>query len=210
MITVFLADDHALIREGMRRIVSHEEDIKVIGESGTAKEAIHFVRDQGCDVLVLDINLPDKDGLDALKDIKIFKPDQAVLILSMHPEERYATRAFRSGAAGYVAKDTAADEIVSAIRKVASGGKYVSPSLAEKLATELDDLVKKTPVEQLSDREFQVMQLMAKGKSQAEIADELALSPTTVNTYRRRILDKLNLKTNAELIHFAITNKLLE
>jgi DNA-binding NarL/FixJ family response regulator len=210
MIRVFIADDHALIREGFKKILSHENDISILGEAGNAAETIRFIEKNKCDVLILDINLPDKSGLDIIKEIKNLKPSVNILILSMHPEDRFAIRALKAGASGYLSKETAADELVKAIRKVQGKGKYISGSLAEKLAFDLQSKSDKPVHELLSDREFQVMRLIASGKTMSEIADHLSLAVTTISTYRARILDKLNLSSNAELIYYAISNNLLD
>ena len=210
MIKVFITDDHLLIREGFKKLLKDEIDIEVAGEAGNAKDAMDFLLKNNVDVLILDINLPDKSGLDLLKELKEFKPDLRVLILSMHPEDRFAMRVLRAGAYGYVTKESAGEELVKAIRKVHSGGKYVSATLAEKLVFEIQSGSDKPVHEILSDREFQVFQMIASGKTLAEIADSLSLAVTTVSTYRARILEKLNLHSNAELIHYAITNNLLD
>jgi len=210
MIKVFITDDHLLIREGFKKLLKDEMDIEVAGEAGNAKDTMDFVLKNNIDVLILDINLPDKSGLDLLKELKEFKPDLRVLILSMHPEDRFAMRVLRAGAYGYVTKESAGEELVKAIRKVYNGGKYVSATLAEKLVLEIQSGSDRPVHEVLSDREFQVFQMIASGKTLAEIADSLSLAVTTVSTYRARILEKLNLHSNAELIHYAITNKLLD
>ncbi len=210
MIKVFITDDHSLIREGLKKLLKDEMDIEVAGEAGNAKDTMEFVLKNNLDVLVLDINLPDKSGLDLLKELKEFKPELRVLILSMHPEDRFAMRVLRAGAYGYVTKESAGEELVKAIRKVYNGGKYVSAALAEKLVFEIQSGNDKPLHELLSDREFQVFQMIAAGKTLAEIADGLSLAVTTISTYRARILEKLNLHSNAELIHYAITNKLLD
>jgi two-component system, NarL family, invasion response regulator UvrY len=210
MIKVFITDDHSLIREGLKKLLKDEMDIEVAGEAGNAKDTMEFVLKNNLDVLVLDINLPDKNGLDLLKELKEFKPDLRVLMLSMHPEDRFAMRVLRAGAYGYVTKESAGEELVKAIRKVYDGGKYVSAALAEKLVFEIQSGNDKPLHELLSDREFQVFQMIAAGKTLAEIADGLSLAVTTISTYRARILEKLNLHSNAELIHYAITNKLLD
>ncbi|OGU28631.1 MAG: DNA-binding response regulator [Ignavibacteria bacterium GWA2_35_9] len=210
MIKVFIADDHSLIREGFKKLLKDEMDIEVVGEAGNAKDTMEFVLKNNVDVLSLDINLPDKSGLDLLKELREFKPGLRVLILSMHPEDRFAMRVLKAGAFGYVTKESAGEELVKAIRKVHNGGKYVSATLAEKLVFEIQSGSDKPVHEILSDREFQVFQMIASGKTLAEIADSLSLAVTTVSTYRARILEKLNLHSNAELIHYAITNKLLD
>ncbi|HSP89020.1 MAG TPA: response regulator transcription factor [Ignavibacteriaceae bacterium] len=210
LIKVFITDDHSLIREGLKKILKEEKDISIIGEAANAKDSMSFVLNNELDILILDLNLPDKSGLDLLKELKSFKPELKILILSMHPEERFAMRVLRAGASGYITKESAGEELVKAIRKVCNGGKYVSESLAEILAFEIQGGSEKPIHEVLSDREFQVLQMIAVGKTLAEISDILSLAVTTVSTYRARILDKLNLHSNADLIHYAITNKLLD
>jgi DNA-binding NarL/FixJ family response regulator len=210
MIRIFITDDHSLIREGFKKILNDEKDVSIVGEAGNAKDCMSFVLDNNVDILILDLNLPDKSGLDLLKELKSLRPQLKILILSMHPEDRFAMRVLRAGASGYVTKESAGDELVKAIRKVYNGGKYVSEHLAEILAFELQGGGDKPIHELLSDREFQVLQMIASGKTLAEISEILSLAVTTVSTYRARILEKLNLHTNAELIHYVITNDLLE
>jgi two-component system invasion response regulator UvrY len=210
MIKVFIADDHSLIREGFKKILKDEIDIEIVGEAANAQDTMNFVMKNSVDILILDINLPDKSGLDLLKELREFKPDLRILILSMHPEDRFAMRVLRAGAYGYITKESAGEKLVMAIRKVYNGRKYVSEALAEKLAFELQSGSDKPLHELLSDREYQVFQMIASGKTLAEIAGSLSLAVTTVSTYRSRILEKLNLHSNAELIRYAITNKLLD
>ena len=206
---IFIADDHLLIREGLKKLLLYETDLNIVGEADNPDDTISFITQNDVDILILDINLPGKSGLDTLKQLKMFKPDLHVLILSMYPEEQYAERSLKAGAAGYLTKESATDELINAIRKVAKGGKYISNKLAEKLIFR-KNYANELPYESLSDREFQVLKLMAKGKQQVEIANELNLSTSTINTYRSRILEKLGLKTNAELIHYALDNKLVD
>ncbi len=210
MVEVFITDDHSLIREGLKKILNDEKDIHIKGEAGNAKSTLDFVLKNELDILILDLNLPDKSGLDLLKELKALKPELKILILSMHPEDRFAMRVLRAGASGYITKESAGEELVKAIRKVEHGGKYVSESLAEILAFEIQGGTDKPIHELLSDREFQVMQLIASGKTLAEIANLLSLAVTTVSTYRARILEKLNLHSNAEMIYYVLTNKLVE
>jgi DNA-binding NarL/FixJ family response regulator len=210
MIRIFITDDHSLIREGLKKIINDEKDISIIGEAGNAKDTMSFVLSKNIDILILDLNLPDKNGLDLLKELKSLKPELKILILSMHPEDRFAMRVLRAGAAGYITKESVGEELVRAIRKVYNGGKYVSESLAEMLAFEIQGGGDKPIHEVLSDREFQVLQMIASGKTLAEISEALSLAVTTISTYRARVLEKLNLHSNAELIHYAITNKLLD
>jgi DNA-binding NarL/FixJ family response regulator len=210
MIRIFITDDHSLIREGLKKIINDEKDISIIGEAGNAKDTMSFVLSKNIDILILDLNLPDKNGLDLLKELKSLKPELKILILSMHPEDRFAMRVLRAGASGYITKESVGEELVRAIRKVYNGGKYVSESLAEMLAIEIQGGGDKPIHEILSDREFQVLQMIASGKTLAEISEALSLAVTTISTYRARVLEKLNLHSNAELIHYAITNKLLD
>ncbi len=206
---IFVADDHLLIREGLKKLLLYETDLKIVGEADNPGDTFSFITQNDVDVLILDINLPGKSGLDVLKELKVFKPDLHVLILSMYPEDQFAERSIKAGASGYLTKETATEELITAIRKVAKGGKYISPRLAEKLASKKETRYEHLH-ESLSDREFQVLKLMASGKSQISIAAELKLSTSTVNTYRSRILNKLDLRTNAELIHYAMENKLID
>ncbi len=209
MVNVFIADDHALIREGLKKTLKAEPDMVVAGEASNAVELFQALRQNPVDIVLLDISMPGESGLDALKEIKQEYPHLPVLILSVHPEHRFAVRALKAGAAGYVTKDTAVEELVQAIRKTFAGGKYVSVSLAEKLVEELET-GDKLPHEILSDREFQVMRMLAAGKTRNEIADELSISLSTVNTYRNRILEKMRVQTNADLTRYAIEHGLIE
>lgn len=206
---IFIADDHLLIREGLKKLLLHETDLNIVGEADNPDDTLKYVSENEVDVLILDINLPDKSGLDILKQLKIFKPDLHVLILSMYPEEQFAERTLKAGASGYLTKESAPEELINAIRRVARGGKYISHQLAEKLIFKKDS-DHELPHQSLSDREFQVLKLMARGRSQVDISAELNLSTSTINTYRSRILEKLGLKTNAELIHYALQNKLID
>ena len=210
MIKVLIADDHPIVRQGLRQILSGTDDMVVAGEAVNGQEALEQVRAGGWDVLVLDITLPDRSGFDILKEVKREQPHLPVLVLSIHAEEQFAVRLLKAGASGYLTKENAPDELVKAIRKVMDGGKYISPGLAETLAFGLDAVSDQPRHETLSDREFQVMQLMASGKTPMEIAEVLSLSAKTVSTYRTRLLEKLNLKTNAELIRYAIEHGLIE
>jgi len=209
MISVFIADDHAIVRQGLKQIVSDTADIRLAGEADTSQETLRLVRGGSCDVLVLDLNMPGISGLDILHVLKQERPDLPVLVLSIHAEDQYAIRCLKAGAAGYLTKESAPEELVKAIRQVVAGGKYVSRGLAESLALGLNDTEDRPPHETLSDREFQVLGLMGAGKSPTEIADELSLSVKTVSTYRARLLKKLALKNNAEIIQYAIQNRLV-
>lgn len=211
MITILIADDHSLIREGFKKILSREDDLSVVGEAGNAADIMEFLRKNLCDIIVLDISMPGKTGLDILSDIRIQFPNVKVLILSMHSEERYALRALKGGALGYLSKDSAPGELITAIRKIHDGRMYVSEAVAEQLAYNIGgNKREKLPHEDLSDREFQVMQMLAGGRSISDISERLSISNSTVSTYRQRILEKLNLKNTSELIHYAINNKLID
>ena len=211
MIKVLIADDHSVVRRGLKQILSEESDMKVADEARNSQEVIEKVSKEEFNVIVLDITMPGKSGLEILNDIKKLQPNTPILILSMHPEEQFAIRALRSGASGYLTKDGAPEELVIAIRKIHGGGKYVSESLAEVLAFDLEERGKGRviPHENLSDREFQVLCLIAAGKSVKEIAKELILSVKTISTYRARILEKMKMKSNSELTYYAIQNKLI-
>ena len=210
MIKVLIADDHPIVRQGLRQILSDISDMEVAGEAVNAQETLDQVRAGGWDVLVLDITMPDRSGFDILKELKHEQPDLPVLVLSIHAEEQFAVRVLKAGASGYLTKENAPGDLVKAIRKVVGGGKYISPDLAERLAFGLDTTSGRPRHEALSDREFQVMQMMASGKTLTEIAETLSLSAKTVSTYRTRLLEKMNLKTNAEIIRYAIENGLIE
>jgi two-component system invasion response regulator UvrY len=210
MINVLIADDHALIREGLKKILNGEPDMTVGGEASNVAELFKSLEQLAVNIILLDITMPGESGLDALKELKQKYPHLPVLILSFHPEHRFAVRALKAGAAGYLTKESAADEVVQAIRKVVGGGKYVSAALAEELATELDPGSGKLPHETLSDREFQVMRLIADGKKSSEIAEELAVSVNTINTYRMRIFEKMKMQSNVELSRYAVDHGLIE
>lgn len=210
MINILIADDHAIVRRGLKQIIAEQKDMQVGGEADNGVAAIELLRRQNWDIAVIDISMPGRGGLDIVKEIKSQHPKLPVLVLSMHPEDQYALRALRAGAAGYITKESAPEELVIAIRKILSGRKYVSESLAEKLATEIGGDSRKPPHELLSDRELQVLSMIASGKTVSQIAKELSLSVKTISTYRARILEKMHMKNNAELTHYAIANKLVE
>ncbi|MBK7267096.1 MAG: response regulator transcription factor [Ignavibacteriales bacterium] len=210
MIKIFLADDHILIREGLKRLINIEPDIRVIGESADPVEILKATKEGDYDILILDITLPQKSGLEILKEVKAMDPSAKVLILSMHPEERFAIRSLKAGAYGYLTKESAGDDIILAIKKIASGRRYLSESLAEKLAGGLELAKNKLPHEILSDREFEILRYIAQGKALTEIGEELNISVSTVGTYRSRILDKLKLSNNAELILYVLENHLID
>jgi DNA-binding NarL/FixJ family response regulator len=210
MIKILIVDDHSIIREGLKRILNDFLDMTVIDEASTGKEVLEKARKKEFDIVILDISLPDRSGLDILKQLKKINPQLSILILSIHPEERYAIRALKAGASGYLTKDKATDELIKAIQKIFSGGKYITSSLAEKLAQDLENDVEKLPHESLSDREYQVLCMIASGKTINEIAKELYLSEKTISTYRTRILEKMKMKSNAELIYYAIKHNLVD
>ena len=209
MIKILIADDHALIREGLKKIIKTAPEMAVAAEAENADQVIESLEKNELDIVLLDISLPGKNGLELLKEIKFNRPKLPVLVLTMHPESRYGIQALKAGASGYLTKDSPPDELIVAIRKVAQGRKHVSPLLAEKLVFHLKGDFEKTH-EMLSDREFQVFRLIGTGKSARDIAEELNLSMSTVNTYRTRILQKMNLKTDAEIIRYAIQHKLVD
>jgi len=211
MIKVVVVDDHAVVREGLKRIISESSGMAVTGEAGDGHEALKIIHNDPCDVVLLDISMPNKNGLDLLKELHAESPRLPVLVLSMHSEDQYAVRVLRAGAAGYLTKESAPAKLVHAIRKVVRGGKYVSASLAEKLVFNLDgESIEKPPHEILSDREYQVLCLIGSGKTVTEIANELMLSVKTISTYRVRILEKLKLKNNAELTRYALKERLVD
>ena len=210
MINVFIADDHTLIREGFKKILERESDIQVVGEAGCAFEVLDFLKQYGCHILVLDLSLPDKNGLDLLGDIGKLYPTVKTLILTMHAEEHYAIRALKAGAAGYLTKETAPDELIMAIRSIVAGHYYISQNIAEQLAHSIGGKIDQMPHERLSDREFQIMRLLAGGKTTSEISQELSISTSTVSTYRQRIMRKLNVHSIADVILYAVNNRLIE
>ena len=210
MIKIIIADDHAVVRQGVKQILAAEADMRLVGEARNFEETLEVTRRLAWDVLILDYSMPGGNGLQVLKKIKHAHPRRPVLILSMHPEDVIAVSALRAGAAGYVSKESASEELTVAIRKAVSGKKYVSASLAEKLAGELGEGPRGLAHESLSDREYRVMWLMASGNAITHIARELALSPNTVSTYRNRILKKLKLENNADLVRYAIKHGLVE
>jgi two-component system, NarL family, invasion response regulator UvrY len=207
---ILIIDDHEIVRDGLKNILNEQSEDSTFGEAGTAPEALALVTEQDWDVVVLDLSLGGRSGLEILKELKQIRPRLPVLILSMHSEEQYARRAFKAGAAGYITKDSPRAELVKAINRVAEGGRYVSHALAEELVIGLERGSDRPPHEILSDREFEVMRLIASGKTVGEIAVLLSLSDKTISTYRARILEKMRMKTSAELTHYAIQNKLVD
>jgi len=210
MTRILIVDDHAVVRDGVRRIFEEQQGETAFGEASTAQEAVELVRAENWDVVVLDISLGGRSGLELIKELKQIRPKLPVLILSMHSEEQYARRAFRAGAAGYITKDNSRAELVKAVNKVIAGGRYVSADLAERLVFDIERGSDRPPHESLSDREFEVMELIASGKTVGEIAEQLSLSDKTISTYRARILEKMGMKTNAEITHYAIKSKLVD
>jgi len=207
---ILIADDHTVFREGLKRIFAEAADIAEIGEASNAQQLLERVAEKRWDVVLLDISMPGKSGLEVLKEIKQMNPRLAVLVLSMHSERQFAVRVIRAGAAGYLTKGAAAKEVLHAIRKVYRDGKYISESVAEHLVMAVGQNTDRPLHESLSDREFEVLRMIGAGRTVSEIAEELSLSVKTVSTYRTHILEKMNLKNNAELMLYVITNRLLE
>ncbi len=209
-IHVLIADDHAILRAGLKQVLSETEDIHVVAEASTANDAIKLCRTHHADVMLLDITLPDRSGIEALQYIKKDNPQISVLMLSMHREDQYALRALKAGASGYLCKQSASDELVDAVRMVAKGKKYISEAVAELLANQVSGDSDKPLHETLSNREYETLLMIASGQSVSEIADKLSLSVKTVSMYRTRILEKMHFKHNAELTHYAIKNNLVD
>lgn len=209
MINVLIADDHTVVRQGLKQILSEDPQLTVVGEAVDGNEVLTALETLKVDALVLDITMPGRNGLDVLKEVKRKRPALPVLVLSMHPEDQFAIRILRAGAAGYITKESAPEELVGALRKVCSGGKYVSPQLAEKLAVFIEDKTTRPPHEKLSDREFEVLRMLALGKTVTEVAEELLLSVKTVSTYRSRVLEKMKMTSNADLTRYALQNELM-
>ena len=201
--TVLLVDDHAVVRRGLRAVLEEEMGDIAVQEAGTAREGLECLRRDDYDTLILDIGLPDRNGLDLLKSIHSEWPDLPVLILSMFDESQYGVRMIKAGAAGYVTKASAPEKFVTAVRKILAGGRYISANLAERLADNLSGHFDEEPFDVLSDREYQIFLMIASGKTVSEIANELCLSVKTISTHRAHVLEKTNMKTNAELTHYA-------
>ncbi|HEY9282754.1 MAG TPA: response regulator transcription factor [Pyrinomonadaceae bacterium] len=206
---VLIADDHPVVRRGLRQLLADEYRSLTVGEAQDAGEALKLAREQGWDIIILDISMPGRSGLEVLRELKRERPKVPVLILTSHPEEQYAVRVLRAGASGYMTKESAAEYLIEAVKKVLEGGRYVSPKLAELLASSVEIDREKPPHESLSDREYNVLCLIASGKTVGEVAEELSLSVKTVSTYRARILGKMGMRTNAELTHYALKNGLV-
>ncbi|MGH7164476.1 MAG: response regulator [Nitrospiraceae bacterium] len=207
---VLIADDHAIVREGLKQIILDTFGDGTIRQAGTGQAALEAVRAEAWDLVILDLNMPDKDGLEVLKDALALRPRLPVIVLSFHPEDQYAVRAFKAGARAYLSKETAPDQLVAAIKTVLAGRKYVSAALAERLVGDLTGETDRALHEALSDRELQVLRLLGSGKTVSEIADQICLSVKTVSTYRARLLEKLQLTTTAQLIRYALDHKLVE
>jgi DNA-binding NarL/FixJ family response regulator len=209
MLRVLIVDDHAITRDGLRRILSDYPEALEVGEAANGSQTLSLVRQQHWDLILLDISLPDKSGLDVLKLIKKDRPGLAVIVLSMYPMDQYALRVLKAGGSGYLSKDTASDQLLLAVQKAAGGGTFITPELAEHMAKELARRSTRPLHEELSDREFEVLRLIATGKTATEISEHLSLSVKTVSTYRARILQKMDMRHNAELTHYAIVNRLV-
>ncbi|MFQ6116263.1 MAG: response regulator [bacterium] len=209
MIRLLIADDHALFREGLKRIFAEYDDLVVAGEASNGMEVLSQVCENDYDVVLLDISMPGRSGIDIIKQLKALEPEIRVLVLSMYSEEQYAFRALKAGASGYLTKNGASRDLINAIRKVSTGGKFISAAVAEQIAFDLEKGADEPPHKGLSDREFQVLCMIASGKTVKEIADELSLSVKTISTYRTRILEKMHMKNNAEITCYAIRNGLV-
>lgn len=209
-IRILIADDHAIVRSGLRQILSDSPDLVVAGEAENGVDAMHKLRDGSFDLVLMDVSMPDRNGIDTLKLVRKEFPKLPVLVLSMHPEEQYAIRALKAGASGYLTKQSAPEQLVTAIRQVACGKKYVSPSLAMELANAITEDTERPPHEKLSDREYQTLVMIASGKTLTQIGEELNLSVKTVSVYRARLLEKMRMKNNAELTHYGLKHGLVD
>jgi DNA-binding NarL/FixJ family response regulator len=207
---ILLTDDHAVVRQGLKLILADHFKRVTFGEARNAPEALSRITKDTWDVVVLDVTMPGRNGLEVLKEMKRLRPRIPVLVLSMHPEDQFAVRMLKTGAAGYLTKESAGSELVGAIEKVVGGGRYISPSLAERMASYLDMDVQKAPHERLSDREFLILRMIASGKAVSQIARELSLSVKTISTYRARLLEKMGMKNNSEITHYALQEKLVD
>lgn len=207
---IVIVDDHELVREGLKKVLLKEPGIQLVGEASNALELFKLLEETEVDLVVLDITMPGRSGLDIISELKNLNNRIRILILSMHPEERFALRALKAGASGYLSKEAAARELVTAIRKIMSGGRYVSATLADHLLSNLDTDLGKLPHETLSNREFEIFRLIAKGKSVGQIAEELILSVNTITSYRSRMMEKMNFNSNAEIVRYAIEHNLIE
>jgi two-component system invasion response regulator UvrY len=209
MIRILIADDHAIVRKGLRQLLLEDFPTAIIGEAGDGESLVSMVRKEDWDLVISDISMPGRSGLEALQLIKEMKPDLPVLIMSMHPEDQYAVRVFKAGASGYLSKDAVHEELITAIQLIRNGRKFITPTIAEKLVGAVEGVNNREPHEFLSNREFDVLKMLASGRSISEIAEKLSLSATTVSTYRSRILEKTGMKTNADLTRYALEKKLI-
>jgi len=210
LIKVLVADDHAVVRRGLRQILAETKDIEVAAEAASGPEVLRLVREQRFNAVILDVNLGSANGLELLAEIRRERPDVPVLILTVYSAEQYGVRALRAGAAGFLTKESAPDQLVDALRKVVSGGRYMSIEMAEQLANWVADDRERPPHELLSERELQVLRMLASGKTVSQVAEELSLSVKTISTHRMRLLKKMQMKTNAELTHYAVRNGLVD
>jgi DNA-binding NarL/FixJ family response regulator len=207
---ILIADDHPILRRGLKDILSRELDGAICGEAGNAQEVLSKVQSENWDLVILDVTMPGRSGLDVLRDLRTLRPRLSVLVLSVHPEDQLGKRVLKAGASGYMNKESAPEELIKAVRKVLAGGKYVSPALAERLAVDLHEVSGEPLHATLSDREFEVLRLIGSGRTTSEIAEMLHLSTPTVSTYRTRILEKMKMTTTAELIKYAVRNRLVD
>ena len=210
MIRILIADDHSVVRQGLQQIVSERTDMTVAGQAASGQEALDLVRENEFDVAIIDIAMPGRGGLDILRDLRATRPDMRVIVLSMYSEEQYAVRSLRDGASAYLTKTSAPDELLLAIETVAAGRRYITPSIADRLAGYIEDSAERPAHELLSDREMQVLVLIGSGKTVGEIAEQLTLSVKTVSTYRSRVLEKMGMASNADLIRYAIHHRLVD
>ena len=210
MTRVVIADDHPIVRQGLRQIIADAGDVVVAAEATTGSELLALLPGVRCDIVLLDLSMPGSDGLDVLKTLRRDWPHTPVLVLTMHSEDQFAVRSLKAGASGYLTKDSAPSELMGAIRRIVAGGRYITPSIADRLVEQLDASAQRPPAERLSDREYQVLRLIAAGKTTREIARALAVSQKTIGTYRTRIREKLHLQTTAELLAFAVRNQLTD
>jgi len=210
MIRILIADDHSIVRRGLREILTRDLQGVICGEAKDAHQVLAQIGSQVWDLVILDVTMPGRSGLDVLRDLKTLRPKLPVLVLSMHPEDQYGKRILKAGASGYMNKESAPEDLIKAIRKVLSGGRYVSPALAERLAVDLDNDAAQPAHAGLSDREFEVLRMIGSGKTVTQIAEELHLSVATISTYRARILEKMKMTTTAELMHYALHNRIVD
>jgi len=208
-VRVLIADDHAVVRQGIRQILSDAPEVRIVAEASTGAEALELMRESDVDLVILDLSMPGLNGLDVVRQLRHDSPAVRILVLSVHPEEQYAVRVMKAGASGYLTKDSAPEQLISALRYIAGGHKYVTATLAERLATELESGSDKLPHETLSDREYQVMLLLAEGLRVQDIAEKLTLSAKTVSTYRTRLLQKMNMRSSTEIVRYALRHGLI-